>query len=138
METTLTAEKTFNEIHEAAEQIKKTETQHFPEAASFGEKFRQGDIYIALLETVPPQFDATDVITQLAPGTTKGSRHILSHDEIEMFVNKQADVLTGPVFKCDKPVTVTHLEHADVVLPPGTYGITYQRMFATELRRALD
>lgn len=128
----------FNDLALTAEKIKSDATQQFPAAASYGDFWRQGDIYITKLETVPADFQQTDVVLQLAPGTTKGSRHVLNHDRIAMFVNAHANVLTGPVFKCAESVTVTHPEHGDVICPPGIYGITYQRAFAGELRRVVD
>lgn len=46
----------------------------------------------------------------------------------------------GPIFRLDKPNTVTHPEHGDWLLPPGTYRITYQRTIARDntVARVLD
>jgi hypothetical protein len=46
----------------------------------------------------------------------------------------------GPIFRLDKPNTVTHPEHGDWLLPPGTYRITYQRTVARDntVVRVLD
>lgn len=134
----MTAQNAYKGITEAAESICCADAQQFPEAASIGDTARQGDLYITLLEAVPAGFDKAAVEPQLAPGTTKGSRHILSHKQVRMYRDSNADALTGPVIECRKSVTVTHPEHGDVVLPPGVYGITYQRMFAEELRRQVD
>lgn len=132
------ATKVFSEIVDAAEKIKSDSKQRFPEAASAGDYWRQGDLYITLLGAVPLQFANCKVDRQLAPGTTKGSRHILSHSQVRMYRHPNADVLTGPVIECKRRVTVTHPEHGDIVLPPGVYGITYQRAYAEELRRVAD
>ena len=76
---------------------------------------------------------------QLAPGTTRGSRHILdSLDGVELYIVKDADALTGPLVVTLKERVVTHPEHGDVILPPGCYAITYQRAYADELRRVAD
>lgn len=123
-------------IRADAEKIHSDRTQQFPEAASPGDKWRQGDIYIELLDAVPTSFSPAKCERQLAPGTSKGSRHILDR-EVEMFVAPHADALTGPVFKT-AGATVTHPEHGDVELPAGIYRITYQRAYADELRRVRD
>jgi len=133
-----TATEVFKAIVEQAEKIKSDATHRFPQAASFGDIWRQGDVYITLVESVPEGFTSSGVQPQLAPGTTKGSRHILDHSDVEMFRNETADALTGPVFRTGKDVTVTHPEHGDVICPPGIYAITYQRAFADELRRVAD
>lgn len=132
-----TATQELKLIASQAECIKSNETQRFSEAAPFDSTWRQGDIYITLLEKIPKEFTQCKFEAQLAPGTTKGSRHILS-DEVTMYKNPKADALTGPLFKNSDEVTVTHPEHGNVVLPPGIYGVTYQRAFAEELRRVED
>lgn len=132
------AVKEFTRIKEVAEKIKSDHQQRFPDAASVGDYWRQGDVYITRLANVPSGFKEAKVDLQLAPGDTKGSRHMLSHDRVSMFVNKDADALTGPVIKSGDGVVVEHPEHGNVELPPGTYGITYQRAFAEEIRRVAD
>lgn len=46
----------------------------------------------------------------------------------------------GPIFRLAKANTVTHPEHGDWLLPPGTYRITYQRTVARDntVARVLD
>jgi len=135
-----TAIKAFQSVKESAENIRCGEPQRFPEAASFGEFFRQGDIYVTLLESVPCGFTKVRVQdSQLAPGTTKGSRHILdSLDGVVVYELLSGDALIGPVIEIVDERVVTHPEHGDLVCPPGVYGITYQRAFAEELRRVVD
>ena len=128
----------LTQIVDIAENIKCDLTQRFPEAASPGDFWRQGDIYITLLDSLPENAERVVVNLQLAPGTTKGSRHILSHGNLRMYRLSGAGALTGPIVKNKRTVTVTHPEHGNVVLPPGIYAITYQRAFADELRRQLD
>lgn len=136
----MTAEKTLEKVTSSAEAIRNDETQRFPEAASPGDCWRQGDVYITLLDGVPQgaKQDAKPD-PQLAPGTTKGSRHILdSLDGVTCYQLHNATVLEGPVLDVTKEREVTHPEHGNVILPPGVYGITYQRAYAEELRRQLD
>lgn len=125
---TLTAEKAFTAIQDQAERIKSDAKQRFPEAASVGDSWRQGDVYITLLADVPTDaIKEPKVILQLAPGTTQGSRHILdSRTGVTMYRLPSPGMLDGPVIACRKERTITHPEHGDVVLPPGVYGISYQ------------
>lgn len=136
----LTATKALKAVQESAEKIKNDAPQRFPEAASVGDVFRQGDVYVELLGAVPsrakrdPQPQA-----QLAPGTTQGSRHVLdSLEGVTMYRLASPTVLDGPILDLATERTVTHPEHGNVILPPGVYGISYQRAFADELRRQAD
>lgn len=137
---TMTAKKSFEAVQNSAEKIRNNEAQRFPEAASPGDCFRQGDIYIELLAELPAKLVlAKKQEAQLAPGTTKGSRHILdSLDGVEVFSLECPTALDGPVLKIKKERVVTHPEHGNVILPPGIYGVTYQRAYAEELRRVAD
>ena len=46
----------------------------------------------------------------------------------------------GPIFCLTETNTVTHPEHGDWILPPGTYRVTYQRTMSREntIARVLD
>lgn len=132
-----TATDVMSEIQSIAEAIKSDAPQRFPEAASFGEDVRQGDIYIVKLESVPRNFTEVKAEKQLAVGNTQGSRHCLdSLDGITMYRNKDADQFTGPVFVSSCERTITHPEHGDRILPPGVYLIGYQRNL-DEMDRAM-
>lgn len=124
-------------IQSQAEEIRNNETQRFPEAASHLDYWRQGDIYINYLDELPKGAKQVDLVKQLAPGTTQGSRHILEGGEVEMY-SVSGDALTGPVLRVIRETTVTHPEHADVILPEGVYSITYQRAHDEVVRRVLD
>ena len=130
----------FKAVRESAEVIRNGDTKYFPEAASVGDNARQGDIYIELLEGVPK--DAKPIekpSAKLAPGDTQGSRHILdSMVGVTLYERRDASVLEGPIMNLTETRTVTHPEHGDWVLPPGTYGVTYQRAYAEDLRRQMD
>lgn len=128
----------LTEVQEHAESIKTDELQHFPEAASHCDYHRQGDVYVIKLDSVPDGFEECQVERQLAPGNTRGSRHILSHGNVTMYKNPNANVLQGTVFKTDSGVTIEHPDHGDLKCPPGIYGITYQRLMADEIKRAQD
>lgn len=137
---TITAIQALVSVKESAEKIQSDKPQRFPEAASTGDYFRQGDIYVTRLESVPEiaELDRKPSL-QLAPGTTKGSRHVIdSKVGVEVYRLSDADVLTGPVVKFDCERVITHPEHGDIICPPGVYGVTYQRAYAEVLRRAMD
>ena len=139
-ETTIS--KAFLAIQESAERIKNDETQYFPESASPGDTFRQGDLYLQLLDSVPNSFSKAVPYSsnmKLVPGVTKGARHILDSDDgVTFYKDNEGSPLQGPVIELEQTRTVTHPEHGNVVLPKGIYAITYQRMYAEEMRRVRD
>jgi len=136
----LTATKEFQKIKSSVEKIRNNETQRFPGAASAGDYFRQGDIYITLRDGVAERFEIDPTPdAQLAPGTTQVSRHVLdSLAGVTMYRDANGDALQGPLLVITDERTITHPEHGHVILPPGCYEITYQRAYAAELRRVQD
>lgn len=138
---TLTPAEVIDEIL-SPETIISDAPQKFPEAASLTDYFRQGDLNIFPLDEIPDdakQIEAKKMNPQLAPGTTKGSRHVLdSLEGVTLYEREYGDALQGPLLKCEQERVITHPEHGDVILGPGCYEITYQRMKAEELRRVMD
>jgi len=114
--------------------------QVFPIAATPDVDYvRQGDVYIWLRSKMPRGAQPIKAVAQLAPGTTKGSRHCLdSLEGVTMFAVPDANELQGPLLKLKCERVVTHPEHGDWRLPAGLYEITYQRAMAEELRRVRD
>lgn len=121
----------IDKLREQAECIRNDRPQRFPEAASPGDTFRQGDVYITLLDAVPS--DAVSVVgrsMQLVQGTTTGSRHCLdSGDGVTFYRKSQPGMLDGPILLLQKERVITHPEHGHVILPGEgrVYAITYQR-----------
>ena len=142
MNSVLDAETVLTQIQEQAERIKSDETQQFPEAASPGDCWRQGDIYITLLDALPKNVVVQKKNSrQLAPGTTQGSRHCLdSLEGVTIYELETQEMLDGPIIFLKEERAVEHPEHGDVVLPPGVYQISYQRSLDSEERaqRVLD
>lgn len=134
----ITAQQALVSIQNRVEEIKNGELQNFPEAASVGDFARQGDLYITKLESIPAGAKSIPFAAQLAPGTSRGSRHCLDNSNVRMYSVANAGPLDGPVIDVKQEVTVTHPEHGDFRLPCGVYKITYQRAFADELRRVRD
>lgn len=130
------------EVETLARKVAKRETQRFPEAASVGDCVRQGDVYITLLGGLPAGCELqTKWSRQLAPGTSHGSRHVLdSRKGVECYHLPRASEFDGPVLLLAEEREVTHPEHGHWILPPGCYGITYQRTqdALDEQRRVLD
>jgi hypothetical protein len=98
--STVTA--TLSDIHAAVEKIKNDQMQQFPAAASLGDAVRQGDVYIQLIDEAdlaalagfytPVNVADLENHLQLAPGNTKGSRHILQSAEgLEMWLPADND-----------------------------------------------
>lgn len=203
---TVSVTKAVRRVEEAVEKIINDADQHFPAAATVGDAVRQGDVYIQLIEDVTdtpfgyklqnnPEFPI-----QLAPGNTKGSRHMLeASDGVVVYKSEMADMieaqenmeedgvpafelrqaldekimkyaqtitgqspeeariwdsdtrrkssdivaammLSGPIFVLKNPGCVSHPEHGNWLLPPGSYRITFQRTLdsAQNVRRVFD
>lgn len=134
-----TAVQALKQVKSRAEEICNSQQQRFPDAASVGDFWRQGDVYVTKLEKCSSSRKMDGVVLQVAPGNTKGSRHVLDSAEgVEMFQPYDSSVLTGPQIRLTEERILTHPEHGDLVLPPGCYQITYQRAFADELKRVRD
>lgn len=103
-----------------------------------GQVVRQGDVYLKMIKS--PEIDESYAEyrnNQIAPGNTKGSRHIVSGN-VKMFIKKemsrQDNATTGPVISASEEFCVTHPEHAHMQLPAGDYQVTYQLNFAQQHR----
>jgi hypothetical protein len=128
---------TLTEVHadlerQAAE--KNTQEMRVIENIPMGKAIRQGDVYLRRIEKVPSEAIHSTNDLQLAPGNTKGSRHILQQSSsLRMFINpNETNALQGPIIVSDEKVVLTHPEHAHFTLPAGIYSTTYQRDFAQE------
>lgn len=146
------------------EEMKKTGLQKFPEAASAGDTYRQGDIYITLLDSKGLKvrtekgrggralYQEVTAIgphhLQLAEGETMGSRHILRSTKgvrlytpiRENFEDAIEGMMAGPILCLAEVNVIDHPEHAPVELPKGDYVITYQRTtdLDNRIRRVID
>lgn len=108
---------------------------------STGDVVRQGDLYLVCIdEAVGTETNKR----QLAPGTTQGSRHVISGDCVVVAKHGKAigdvpEELIGPSFLCKSDCTVEHPEHGHKILPSGTsWAVVYQRAYADEIRRVQD
>ncbi len=125
---TKTTDKIVTDVIETAERVAKRSTQKFPVAAAPGDAVRQGDVYLTFLESLPSGVRKMKTPTQLAPGTSQGSRHVLdSTDGVSAYELANATEFDGPVLCLACERTVTHPEHGDWVLSEGIYAVSYQR-----------
>lgn len=134
-----TATKAFEEVREHAESIKNDEAHAIP-SMDVGDMWAQGDVGFLRLAKLPA--GVTKIAkpsAQLAPGTTQGSRHCLTTlDGVTLYRLANPTPLDGPVIDAPNGCEVDHPEHGNVTLPPGVYGVTFQRAYAAELRRVQD
>lgn len=89
-----------------------------------GDIIRQGDIYIQRVGDKSPRGREAKT-KQLAPGHTKGSRHVVEGAEVFETPNTR-DMLAGPIVVATQAWRLTHPEHPDYELPAGTYRTGYQ------------
>lgn len=155
------------EVHEIIEKNAKAASQEkrVIETIKVGQAIRQGDIYMVRLDdkgvTEIKMNDGSLVVNvdeirkkgvkadtrQLAPGESKGSRHIIgegptiykSNAVVPTRFGGQASVdLIGPVVVAGDRFELTHPEHAHFSLPAGVYQVFYQGDWQGVMRRALD
>jgi hypothetical protein len=119
---------TLAQIADAVEAVKNDGLQIFSEAASVGDSLRQGDVVLQFLGSDPVEiphhiYQQLDTpVLQLAPGSSKGSRHILSSAEgVEMWEPVPIDEACAKYVyakhgkKLPKGVVRWNLEHVEEI-----------------------
>lgn len=100
---------------------------------------QQGDLYFQKLGTLPDKVHPWPFAHgQLAPGSTQGSRHCVNLQQVRLWVRPTPTPLEGPIIEAPEGCEITHPEHGHLIFPPGLYAVTFQRAYATELRRIAD
>src|SRR3990167_1005075 len=131
---------------EVVEAIQKS-ARHLPEVRviakmEIGEGVRQGDIYIERVKKIQGKGKALKS-RQLAPGTSKGSRHIVDESskvklwESKPTLNGKAWFQVGPAIETDGDFYVSHPEHAFVkfvVKATRFFQVWFQADFARKER----
>lgn len=140
--SSLSADQALERISRSLEGVQK-KMHYISEAASPNDYYPQGDLNIVVLEGVPKgaiPIDLSDVTSfQLAPGTSKGSRHTLDDvPNIRAYTIPDANNLQGPVIEILKKQPINHPEHGPVMCPPMVYGVYYQRKAGKEIERVRD
>lgn len=101
----------------------------------------QGDVNFIILEKLPLGCVQVPVVAQLAPGTTRGSRHCIKQSDlhkVKAYRLPNPNPIQGPILEFLEEVTIEHPEHGDQLWPPCIVAVTYQRKHAEELRRVQD
>jgi len=144
---TIDARTAYEDVRSAAEAIC-SDAHETIRTMSPGDVVRQGDLYLTRLDCEPPG-GVPSGARQLAPGTTRGARHVVQGDCDVLQVPERAAVealrrvipgadasqIVGPVIRARGPATITHPEHGDRTLPGHScYLVTYQRAWSAEDR----
>jgi hypothetical protein len=131
MTTKVTAHEALNRIQEAAKES--TDEIRFHRTVPIGKIVHQGDVYLKAIKE--PALKGKPANTkQLAPGTTKGSRHIVKGKNIEIYESTKSEELLGPIVHAPERFELTHPEHAHHSIPSGWYETGYQVDMQTKLR----
>ena len=134
------AVETLGKIRESAQKNKKADDQRFAYLDE-GDFIRQGDVYLFRLDKLPEGVKPTECKDgQLAPGTTQGSRHIITTglSSCKFYTIENETPLDGPAFEAKEEFNLTHPEHGNFTMPAGCYQVRYQRMRADDVRRVQD
>ena len=138
----MTATEIFNQIKVHGQSSADATTKTIlPEILFPGKYVAQGDINIWPLESLPESVQPAQPERQLAPGTTRGSRHCIcekSMHYVEFYKLPHPNPLQGPILVFNDYVTIEHPEHGNQIWPPSVVAITYQRRYADKIRRIQD
>lgn len=141
-----TALKTAIAVHTHVQEFathKAKQAVRYIDAIKVGEFIRQGDVYLERIEK--RDMESYKTVTQdrqLAPGTTKGSRHIVAaSSNVTIYTTENVhSFLMGPQIEAKDRFVLEHPEHAHFSLPAGTYQARYQQEWTEkdEVRRVRD
>lgn len=112
-----------------------------PDNAQIGQYVPQGDINLIRLSDLPSGVVSRQPDRQLAPGSTRGSRHCIRESDIQhvdFFGFTDANPLEGPILVFGERTVIEHPEHKHISFPAGIWTVTYQRRHAAEMRRISD
>ena len=109
---------------------------------------RQGDVYLVRIDDeIQSKLSTWANGTQVAEGTTLGSRHVVSNnvsvmrteetDQTKSSPGRDKANVVGPVIVAKERFTLSHPEHCHFDLPAGTYQVLYQ-VDAKTLERVRD
>lgn len=123
----------------------KAQARHMPEVRvitgmKVGEVVRQGDIYIERVAKIEGKGKAV-ASRQLAPGTSKGSRHIVDESpavtlwESKPTLNGKAAFQVGAAIEAKGDFSITHPEHAFIRFVVGPVAQFFQVWFQADYAR---
>jgi hypothetical protein len=142
----MTAQQAVARVSEAA----KSNRHETRDASSLklGEAVRQGDVYLARIEM--PRVKGVALVTrQIVEGMTLGSRHIVSGDALlhrhanpaslaPKWVDPERALFLPLVIAGKAGATLTHPEHAHVLLPPSSAWLCWSQLDAQTMQRVQD
>lgn len=134
----MTEMKTANQVLQSIQEAAKNSTDEtrFHRVMNINDIAHQGDVYLLRVNDNHPRGKKITE-TQLAPGTTKGSRHVAEGKKISIFETTSTNPLMGPVIVAKERFEVVHPEHANHSIPSGCYQVGYQ-LDAETRRRVMD
>jgi hypothetical protein len=127
-------------VQREAQKRAKRATQRYG-TLSTGDWHAQGDVMFIKLDAVPEGSKPSKPVAQLAPGTSRGSRHVIKQADlpkVNFFKVPKANALQGPILEVEQEVEVEHPDHGHVILPKGVYSVRYQRLYAPKISRVVD
>ncbi len=97
-----------------------------------GTCWAQGDVGVLRLAELPAKSKKTEwpMNGQVAPGNTKGSRHIVPDEfrgAVQFYRVSDGDDLSDLAVEAKEPWTLTHPEHGDCTFQAGTYRLVHQQ-----------
>ncbi len=101
----------------------------------------QGDVDFVKLPKLPSAGIEAAPVSQLAPGTSKGSRHCIRESDISKITFwklPNPNPLQGLILEFAEPIVIEHPEHGDQKLEPGIWFVKFQRRHADEVKRISD
>lgn len=101
----------------------------------------QGDVDFVLLPSRPERVAKASPVSQLAPGTSKGSRHCIRLEDvakIQFWKLPNPNPLQGLILEFAEPIVIEHPEHGDQQLHAGVWFVKFQRRHADEVKRIAD
>lgn len=131
----------FQQLSDHAQSNQLSDELYAPVLKKEGDYSYQGDIVIWYLPKLPEGVIQVFTVAQLAPGTTRGSRHCIRQSDlpkVEQFQLKNPNPLQGPILKLSAPIVIEHPEHKHQQISAQFVAITYQRKHSDELRRVAD
>jgi hypothetical protein len=121
--------KTLDRVQTSARQGLSPETRIVREdMIPYGKVIRQGDVYLRRLPIDEHVRHAGPAKTrQLAPGTSTGSRHVVTEDRGAQVLDRQdPGPLDGPLVLAPSGFYLSHPKHADIdCRAPGCYEVTF-------------
>jgi hypothetical protein len=134
---TITTETAIKQIQEAAKHLSEV---RIITAMKIGEVVRQGDIYVERISSIATKVNPVKS-RQLAPGTTKGSRHIVDESpsvtlwESKPCLEGKAAFQIGPAIEAKCDFSITHPEHAWIKFVVGKAPQFFQVWFQADFAR---